>query len=183
MTCQNRLTLSPGALDNANALCDLLDEDDVLDMADLRISDVCEDDREAMQAAVKPAGDSKEKEGKAEEEKKEKEKVVWEISSEWDVLKTVNPAPHAPAPVEPSAFTSSGRARQLYTLEDVERISSYNTEALQAKLDNEKRQITSKLAAAEKELEEVKKSMTTENERLQVAIKVCISSPSPSCCC
>ena len=128
---------SPGFddFDNTQALKEMM-EDDMEDVTDLRISAVNEAMRAEMDAALAQHAASQ-KEQKADEESSAAK--IREIAS--------------------ATVVSSNDAGARYTMEDVERISTFNMESLKRRMDAEVADLSGKLDAARAENDHFKTTM------------------------
>jgi hypothetical protein len=144
---------SPEGLDNAEAMLDLMAADtlELDDFTDMRISAVNEAMRAEMKAAI------------AQHEAATKPPV----QGDWDVKMTEEGKAAAAAPVTASA--NAGAAR--YTLEDVERISSFNMDALKRRMESEIADLCTKLDACKKESKASNQALEEDNAVLKTTMQ------------
>ena len=151
---------SPEGFDNAEALNNILEDDglDLEDFTDLRISAV----NEAMRAEMKAALAQHEAEA-ARTAATASVNAKPESTEDWMVLKLS--AQGMAAAAAPSSSSNSSAAR--YTLEDVERISSFNMETLKKKMEAEISDLCRKLDEARKEAKSSTQALQDENKTLK----------------
>jgi hypothetical protein len=149
---------SPEGFDNAEALNNILEDDGLEDFTDLRISAV----NEAMRAEMRAALAQHEAEA-ARTAAMASVNAKPESTEDWMVLKLS--AQGMAAAAAPSSSSNSSAAR--YTLEDVERISSFNMETLKKKMEAEISDLCRKLDEARKEAKSSTQALQDENQTLK----------------
>jgi len=160
---------SPEGFANAEALKAMLEDDglELDDMTDLRISAVNESMRAEMKAALAQmhaAKDSAAKDSANTKELRTQDEVQCEIASEWGAPKLSEAGKEACA--APSCGASNS-ADARYTLEDVERISSFNMEALKRRMETEISELCTKLDASRKDAKTSNQALEDENTLLK----------------
>ena len=155
---------SPEGFDNAEALNNILEDDglELEDFTELRISAVNEAMRAEMKAALEQH--NAQAAGTAEPESVDAKP---EGNNEWEVLKLSEQGMAAAA--APSSSSNSAAAR--YTLEDVERISSFNMETLKKKSEAEIADLCRKLDETRKDAKSSVQALQDENKTLKTTMQ------------